>query len=101
MSSVFLNKKAISQIPVQNGHNEIVGSIVDSRLLKKIISDPELKNKKVEDVMEEPFPFVAMDTTVDTLSSMISKHGALLVRDESNTVHIITEADLLAEAVRN
>ncbi|QNL21227.1 cystathionine beta-synthase [Hyphobacterium sp. CCMP332] len=97
----LLNKKAISQIPVQNGHNEIVGSIVDSRLLKKIISDPELKNKKVEDVMEEPFPFVAMDTTVDTLSSMISKHGALLVRDESNTVHIITEADLLAEAVRN
>lgn len=97
----LLNKKAISQIPVQNGHNEIVGSIVDSQLLKKIISDPELKNKKVEDVMEEPFPFVAMDTTVDTLSSMISKHGALLVRDESNTVHIITEADLLAEAVRN
>ncbi len=97
----LLNKKAISQIPVQNGHNEIVGSIVDSRLLKKIISDPELKNKKVEDVMEEPFPFVAMDTTVDTLSSMISKHDALLVRDETNTVHIITEADLLAEAVRN
>lgn len=96
----LLNKKAISQIPVHNGKDEIVGSIVDSRLLKKIIADPDLKNQKVEEVMEEPFPFVAMDTTVDTLSSMINKHGALLVRDDSNTVHIITQADLLAEAVR-
>ncbi len=96
----LLNKKAISQIPVHDGNDEIVGSIVDSRLLKKIIADPELKNKKVEEVMEDSFPFVAMDTTIDTLSSMISKHSALLVRDESNTVHIITEADLLAEAVR-
>ena len=97
----LLNKKAISQIPVQNGHNEIVGSIVDSRLLKKIIADPSLKYKKVEEVMEDPFPFVAANTTVDTLSSMISKYGALLVRDEKNTTHIITEADLLSEAVKN
>jgi cystathionine beta-synthase len=51
--------------------------------------------------MEEPFPFVAMDTTVDTLSSMMNKHAALLVRDENNTIHIITQADLLAEAIKN
>ncbi len=97
----LLNKKAISQIPVHNGNEEIVGSIVDSRLLKKIIAEPSLKDKKVEVVMEEPFPFVAMDTTIDTLSSMINKHAALLVRDEQNAVHIITQADLLYEAIKN
>lgn len=97
----LLNKKAISQIPVQNAQGEIVGSIVDSRLLKKIITDPELKDKKVSDVMEDSFPFVAMDTTIDTLSSMMNKHAALLVRDENKEVHIITQADLLAEAVKS
>lgn len=97
----LLNKKAISQIPVKNGTDGFVGSIVDSRLLKKIISDPSLKEKRVEDVMEDPFPFVAADTTVDTLSSMMNKHAALLVRGDDNEVHIITQADLLAEAIKN
>lgn len=97
----LLNQKAISQIPVVNDQNDIVGSIVDSRLLKKIISEPELKTKNVTDIMEEPFPFVAMDTTVDTLSSMMNKHAALLVRENENSVHIITQADLLAEAIKS
>jgi cystathionine beta-synthase len=97
----LLNKKSISQIPVQNSNGEFVGSIVDSTLLKKIIANPELKLKNVEDVMEDPFPFVALDTTVDTLSSMMNKHAALLVTEENNEVHIITQADLLAEAIKN
>ena len=46
--------------------------------------------------MEKPFKFVALDSTVDTLASLIDRENkALLVRDDAQQVHIITQADLL------
>lgn len=92
----ILNKEGISQIPVTDG-DHFVGSIVDSRILKQLIEDPTLKEKTVAEVMDKPFQFVAMDNTLDVLSSLINKDNkALLVRDEKNEVHIITQHDLLA-----
>jgi cystathionine beta-synthase len=42
-----------------------------------------------------------MDNTIDVLSSLIDKdHKALLVRDETNQVHIITQSDLLMAVTR-
>ncbi len=94
----LLKKKAISQIPVVDGR-EFVGSLTDSNLLKKVLEDPQVGNKKVEEVMGAPFPFVALGTTVDVMTSMMS-HGApaLLVRDNGES-KIITQADLLSAAV--
>ena len=94
----LLKKKAISQIPVVDG-SEFVGSLTDSNLLKKVLEDPQIGNKKVEEVMGAPFPFVALGTTVDVMTSMMS-HGApaLLVRDNGES-RIITQADLLSAAV--
>lgn len=90
-----LNKEGISQAPItQNG--EIIGSITDSGVLSRLINNPEVKDKKVSEVMEKPFMFVALNSSVDALSSMINKENkALLVRDEKEEVHIITQSDLL------
>ncbi len=90
-----LTKEGISQIPVTDG-DQIVGSLVDSRMLSHLIENPEIKDHPVSEVMDPPFKFVALDNTLDTLSSLIDKENkALLVRDEHNGVHIITQADLL------
>jgi cystathionine beta-synthase len=90
-----LNKAGISQIPVADG-NEIIGSISDSKVLNLLIEEPESKNRQVSEIMDKPFIFVGLDNTVDALSSLIDKHNkALLVRDETNQVHIITQHDLL------
>ncbi len=88
-------KEGISQIPVTD-QDHIVGSLTDSKILGQIIEKPEMKNQPVHEVMDQPFTFVAMDNTLDVLSSLINKDNkALLVRDELNQVHIITQADLL------
>jgi cystathionine beta-synthase len=90
-----LNKAGISQVPVMEG-DQIVGSITDTKILKQLIEDTSLKNKTVGEVMDQPFTFVGLDNTVDVLASLINKENtALLVRDEQNHVHIITQADLL------
>ncbi|MCH8231627.1 MAG: cystathionine beta-synthase [Bacteroidetes bacterium] len=93
----LLHKKGISQIPVRDG-DQFTGSLKESNLLKILIEDPEIKNKPVREVMDQPLPFVGMDNTLDVLSSLINHdHQALLVRDERNQVHIITQQDLLLE----
>ena len=89
-----MNEKGIDQAPVTDG-NGFVGSLSDSKLLKNLIDNPDLKDKPVEEVMDDAFQFVAMDNTLDVLSSLISKDKGLLVRDQNNKVHIITQSDLL------
>ena len=92
---VLMNEKGIDQIPVtENG--TFVGSLIDSKVLKQLIENPEIKSKPVAEVMDASFQFVSMDNTLDVLSSLISKENkALLIRDELQKVHIITQSDLL------
>ena len=91
----MLNNKGISQIPVQK-EEEIVGSLTDSHILKQLIENPDLKKKEVSELMDKPFPFVAEDTTLDVMSSMINKENqALLIRDSNKKIHIITQHDIL------
>lgn len=93
----LLNLKGISQIPVLD-KDQFVGSVKESNLLKRFIEDPETKSKKIGEVMDPPLPFVGADNTLDVLTSLINQQNqALLVRDDSNNVHIITQQDLLLE----
>ncbi len=91
----ILHKAGVDQAPVVEG-DIFVGSIIDSKILDLLIEDPMVKDMKVGDVMDKPLQFVGMDNTVDVLSSLInSQNKALLVRDELNRVHIVTQHDLL------
>jgi len=92
---LILNKEGISQIPVCDG-DQFVGSITDSKLLKKLIENPDIKKQKVEELMGDPLPFVAQDSTIDVISSLLDKEiSAVLVRDENNETYIITQHDIL------
>jgi cystathionine beta-synthase len=92
----IMAKEGISQIPVTDGEHYI-GSLNESKVLYQLLDNPEIKKQPVKEIMEKPFKFVGMDYTIDALSSLIDKDNkAVLVRDEKNEVHIITQADLLA-----
>ncbi len=94
MVSIF-NQASISQLPVAEGE-KIVGSLSDTKVLRLLIEQPELKNKKVSEIMDKPFRFVGLDNSVDALASLINKENpALLVRGEDENIHIITQHDLL------
>jgi cystathionine beta-synthase len=92
---VVLNKQGIDQIPVtENGH--FVGSVSSANILDKIIQDPQLRNKQVGEIMDKPMLFVAPDSTLDVLSSLLNRDNkAVLVRDADEKVHIITQHDVL------
>ncbi len=92
----LLNQSGISQIPVVDETGHFMGSLNDSTVLSLLIESPDLRERPVAEVMEKPFKFVALDSTLDVLASFIDRENkALLVRDEAQQVHIITQADLL------
>jgi cystathionine beta-synthase len=91
----LINKEGIDQVPVLDGV-EFVGSVTVSSLLEKIITDPQIKDKPVSEVMDKPMLFVALDSTLDVLSSLLNKNNkALLVRDGDERTHILTQHDIL------
>ena len=92
---IKMNNYGIDQVPVTDKGN-FVGSLSDTKVLKVLIDKPSIKEDTVGEIMDSSFQFVGMDNTVDVLSSLISKEKkALLVRDENQKVHIITQSDLL------
>jgi cystathionine beta-synthase len=90
----LMNKTSVSQIPVMDG-DHVVGCLTDNKLLSKIIDNPDLKDAPVSEVMEDSMKFVALDSTLDVLSSMVDKEKAVLVRDDKHQIHIITKHDIL------
>jgi cystathionine beta-synthase len=91
----LMKKYDIEQIPVMNG-NGPVGSISEGGLFQKIFDNPEIKNSKVEEVIEPSFPLVSFDTPVEKLSHLINKeNGAVLAKDEAGSFHIVTKYDVI------
>ena len=91
----LMKKFDIENIPVMNGNGPI-GAISENGLFQKIFSNPDIKNSKVENVMERPYPMVEFNTPVEKLSTLINKeNGAVLSKDEAGNYHIVTKYDVI------
>lgn len=91
----MMKKYDIENIPVMNGNGPI-GAISENGLFQKIFSNPDIKNEKVEKVMEPSYPLVEYNTPVEKLSTLINKeNGAVLSKDEGGNYHIVTKYDVI------
>lgn len=85
----------ISQIPVEDD-GQFVGALSDHYLFGKLIDDPDTRKQKVKDVMQEPFPMVEANSSIEEVSKLINKNNpAVLVKDANDESHIITKYDLI------
>ena len=91
----LMKKFDIENIPVMNGTGP-VGAISENGLFQKVFSNPDIKNEKVESVMEPSYPIVEFNTAVEKLSTLINKeNGAVLSKDEVGNYHIVTKYDVI------
>ncbi len=91
----LMKKYDIEHIPVMNGAG-ISGAISENGLFQKIFDNPDIKNEKVEQVLEPSFPLVAFDTPVEKLSHLINReNGAVLAKDDAGDLHIVTKYDVI------
>ena len=91
----LMKKYDIEHIPVMKD-GEIVGSISESGLFKKMISDSDIKSSALDKVMEASYPMVSIDTKVENLGNLINKeNGAVMAKDDSGNFHIVTKYDVI------
>jgi len=91
----LMRKFDIEHIPVVNGSGP-VGALSEGGLFQKIFSNPDIKNERIEIVMEPAYPVVSFDTPVERLGSLINRgNGAVLAKDEKGDYHIVTKYDVI------
>tara|TARA_A100001388_G_C28746350_1_gene489685 strand:- start:1217 stop:1645 length:429 start_codon:yes stop_codon:yes gene_type:complete len=97
LSKVMVEMKQfeISQVPVfENGKS--VGSISDHNIFQKILDDPMIKEFPVKQIMEEPFPEVDGNYSINDLSKLFNNENrAVIVNIDNNKKHIITLQDMM------
>ena len=92
---MLMRKYEIEHIPVMID-DEILGAISENGLFQKLFTDPEIKHAPIKSVMELPYPLVDFYTPVEKISNMINKDtGAVLAKEESGMLHIVTKYDIL------
>lgn len=97
MAFDLMKSKDISQLPVLDKNDEIVGSLTESNVLGFLLENPmQHSDKKVADIMGDPFPVVSLDLPFSQLNKFIDKKiEAVLVKTASGQMHIITQYDII------
>lgn len=97
---LLFQKYDISQIPVVE-NNQFIGSISDNYLYQRIIDNPEIKNTRIKDMMQKPFPEVDLNVSIDEIAQLIDKeNSAVLTKDMLGDYHIIAKYDII-QAIGN
>ena len=86
----------ISQLPVKDADG-LVGSVDETDLLRSFMSDKEIAEKPIKDIMGKPYPIVKKSAKLEHISRLISKKNeAVLVDLENGNHHIITKYDIIS-----
>lgn len=85
----------ISQAPVVM-KGQMVGSLTDSRILSRLMENPQARDLPVSDIMDAPFPVVTIDLKLDQLSKMFKdRTPAVIVKHAEHQYDILTKSDLI------
>ena len=89
-----MDENGVTQIPVLEDQRS-VGSLRESHVLAKLLTNRDLLEGKVSDVMDKSFPVVEMDTNIKDIRSKLQKSPAVLIEDFKRVTGIITRSDVL------
>ena len=89
-----MDENGVTQIPVLE-ENRSVGSLRESHVLAKLLTDRDLLEAKVSAVMDKSFPVVEMDASLADIKSKLQKSPAILIEDFKRVTGIITRSDVL------
>ena len=85
----------VSSLPVIH-ERESVGSLAEGSLMARIIEDPAVLERPVQDIMDEPFPVVDAHVQLGALGRMLTRQNpAVLVRRDGEISGIVTRFDMI------
>lgn len=90
-----MRKYKISQIPVID-INGFVGSVDETDLFQSYVSDKNVAEKPIREVMGKPYPVVKTGTSIEEVSKLFTKDNQAVLVDLGNGKHhIITKYDII------
>jgi cystathionine beta-synthase len=97
----LMQKYNVENLPVLKD-GAVLGAISESGLFTRMMNNgQDIKNRKVGEVLEKPYPMVSFDTPLERLSNLITReNGAVLGQDDSGNYHIVTKYDVI-QALNN
>jgi cystathionine beta-synthase len=89
-----MDQLGLTYIPVIE-ENRAVGAVRENRVLAKVLSNRDLMEASVKDVMEESFPVVDEDASAGEIIRLLQTSPAVLVEQFGRISGIITRHDML------
>ncbi len=98
----LMDRYGFSQLPVLDREGRIVGTILESSILRALSErGVSVLDEPVANVMEEPLPIVRRGESLDTVVRLLDKHPAVLVVEEDGRLYgIVTKIDVLRSFAR-
>jgi cystathionine beta-synthase len=92
-----MTEKGISQMPVIDD-SEVVGSVTETRILNRLIEEPDARDQPVRTIMGDPLPVVPASLHLDHLSAYLERDaGAVLVdHGPDHGYSVLTKSDLIS-----
>ncbi|WP_290597164.1 MULTISPECIES: CBS domain-containing protein [unclassified Archaeoglobus] len=88
-------EREISQLPVTY-RKKVIGSITENDVVKAVVEKgSSAESIRVGEVMNEPFPAVNPDESLNTISKLLFDSPAVLVIEEGELVGIVTKQDVM------
>ena len=90
-----MRKYKISQIPVID-ISGFVGSVDETDLFQSYVTDKNVADKPIKEVMGKPYPIVKLGTPIEEVSKLFTKDNQAVLVDLGNGKHhIITKFDII------
>jgi len=90
-----INKYGISQLPVLDDNNENIGSLRENTLMAQVLENQAILEERVYEVMDEPFPVLAEETSLENAMKYLREEPAALIEDRGKIIGIVTRFDLI------
>jgi cystathionine beta-synthase len=96
-----MTEEGISQMPVVED-GDVVGSVTETRILNRLIDDPDVRTAPVRTIMGDPLPVVPASLSLDHLSGYLEREaGAVLVHHGPESGYsVLTKSDLISALAR-
>ena len=92
----IMQRYGISQVPVTDDGQGVIGTLQERTLLDRVYRDPSVVTTAVSGAMDAPLSQVGVDSSIDdAFEPLLKGEQAVLVVESGKPVAVITRADLL------
>jgi cystathionine beta-synthase len=90
----FITQHNISQLPVV-AEGDCVGHLAEGTLMAKVLENTALLERSAQHVMDAPLPVVDAHVDLPTVTRLLSRNPAVLVRKDGRLHGIVTRYDVM------